>query len=332
MNFFVSWYWGDACYPLYDDDCSLLISITSVPLDWTLRELEKLPRRLLIDSGGFRLIVADQVPQPLHTSQTLRTSLAIEAMKLSEHGLSRKIMQLSPKKVLERQLTLLGGEKLSTIISTLDCPIVDPTLSWQEKDQCITQTIAFAYELKHLLEQKSMTDYVTPLAIIQGYDVPSLKYCAYELASIGFPLYGIGSMASLKQHDLIIERVEAVASIVGIEKLHIFGVSLIQTAQVFRAMGVHSIDSARPAKAAAYNEILYSDPYRRFGILDSPLKNEPLKGSIPRTRRLSYPLPCDCPICNADSRQIMGIGRRANIRDRGVHNYFHLKRLCCGFS
>ena len=328
MDFFVSWYQGDAIYPLYDDNCSLLISITSVSRAWTIRSLPKLPQRLLIDSGGYRLGMVSSTPHQLASSPQWNIW---QKHVFTEKYLTQKMSLLSPQRALERQLSLLDGIVIPTIVCALDCPILDVSLNWVEKDQCITQTIAFANELKSLIAQKDLAEYITPMAIIQGYDIDSLKYCAYELASIGFPLYGIGSLAPLKQHNLIMERVQAVASIIDAKKLHIFGVSAIQTVQALQKMGVHSIDSSRPAKAAAYNEILYSSPYQRFGILElSTSEEEPLKGRIPRVKRLSTPLACSCPICLEDPIRIMGIGRRSNIRDRGVHNYYHLKRLFFG--
>jgi queuine/archaeosine tRNA-ribosyltransferase len=119
--------------------------------------------------------------------------------------------------------------------------------------------------------------------------------------------------------------VEAVATVVGADRLHIFGVGVVETVKVFREMGIHSIDSARPAKAAAYNEILYSKPYRRFGIMEPP--HIPLAGRLPKDRRLSKPLPCGCPVCKHGSRAIVGVGKRAFIRARALHNYYHLKKV-----
>lgn len=293
MDFYVSWYLGDPFYPVYDDDCAMLISITSVTRDWTIDRFPRLPKRLMIDSGGYRFAIAPQ-----------------EA--------------LLPAQVLQRQLGLLNGLSIPTIICARDYPILDKSLRSSEKDQCITQTIAYAYELKKLIEREGIPGNVTPLAVIQGYNIDSLVYCAQELLTIGFPLYGIGSLSELRQHQLIMERVSAVGDVVGVEKLHVFGVSVIQTVQAFRKIGIHSIDSARPAKAAAYNEILYSNPYRRFGILEPHLAK---KKRFPSHRRLSKPLPCDCPVCREDAMQILVTGRRENIRSRAMHNYHHLKQV-----
>ncbi|MCI0563368.1 MAG: hypothetical protein MN733_33245, partial [Nitrososphaera sp.] len=153
MDFYVSWYLGDPCYPQYDNDCSVLVSITSVARDWTISNFPQLPERLLIDSGGYRFAIAPN-----------------EA--------------LTPRQVLQRQLALLGEASIPTIICARDYPILDSSLSSREKDQCITQTIAFAYELKNLLEQKSISPHITPMAIVQGYDADSLAYCAEELRAI----------------------------------------------------------------------------------------------------------------------------------------------------
>lgn len=294
MDFYVSWYPGDPDYPLYDDDCSMLISVSSVARDWSVERLPRLPRRLLIDSGGYRYAIAPE-----------------EA--------------LSPLTLFKRQLDILGDSPLEAIICARDYPILDPTLSSNEKDRCITQTIAYAYEFKQLTKKYQLPPHLRTMAIIQGYDDHSFVYCANELKCIGFDLYGLGSLAVLKQHEPIIKRVEAVASVIGADKLHIFGVGVVETVKVFREMGIHSIDSARPAKAAAYNEILYSNPYRRFGILEPP--HIPLTGRLPKRRRLSKPLACNCPVCKNGSSDILGVGERAFIRARALHNYYHLKEV-----
>lgn len=293
MDFYVSWYPGDPLYPAYDPDCALLVSITSVAQDWTIDRLATLPRRLLIDSGGYRFAIAPDDA-------------------------------LSPTQVLQRQLALLNGATIPTIICARDYPLLDKSISPNERDKSITQTIAFAYELKTLIVRNGLEHHVTPMAVIQGNDEDSLAYCTRELQAIGFPLYGIGSLAELRKHNLIMERVKVVADIIGPEKLHIFGVGVVQTAQTFRRMGFHSVDSSRPAKAAAYNEVLYSNPYRRFGILEPP--SIPLKGRIASHKRLSTPLYCQCPVCQEDATRILGVGKRSHIRDRALHNYYHLKR------
>lgn len=162
MDFYVSWYPGDPLYPSYDPDCALLVSITSVARDWTVDQLPHLPRKLLIDSGGYRFATTPK-----------------EA--------------LSPAQVLQRQLVLLSGTGTPAIICARDYPLLHKPISQNERDQSITQTIAYAYELKALIDQQGIEGHITPMAVIQGNDLDSLAYCARELQAIDFPLYGLGS-------------------------------------------------------------------------------------------------------------------------------------------
>ena len=292
MKFYVSWYPGDPYYPFYDSDCSLLVSISSISREWNIKHFPKLPHHLMVDSGGYRY-----------------------AMKSKGEYL--------PKKSFERQLAIISDTGIPSIICALDYPLINVGPDSNEKDRNIHQTIALAYELKNLIIQKNLSTNIIPMGIIQGDSPETVHHCAYELRAIGFPVYGLGSMAFLNSHRLILERVKAVISIIGVEKLHIFGISAVKTVLSLRNMGIHSIDSAKAAKAAAYNEIFYSHPFRRFGILE---EQGEVKGKIPVSRRLTEPLPCDCPACLEDPWQILGVGKRKNIRSRALHNYYHLKR------
>jgi 7-cyano-7-deazaguanine tRNA-ribosyltransferase len=296
MRFYVSWYPGDPCYPFYDSDCALLVSISSVSIAWTIKKFPKYPCYLMIDSGGFRFATTSN----------------------STH---------LPKKNLERQLAIIADTGIPSIISALDYPILDSSFSSNEKDHKIHQTIAYAYELKNMLSQRNLSQNVTPMGIIQGDNVDSICHCAHELKSIGFSLYGLGSLALLKDHRRIIERVQAVIPIIGADKLHVLGVNAISTVLSLRKIGVHSVDSARAAKAAAYNEVFYSNPFRRFGIFDKTAPQ--MEGKMPISKRLSFPLPCECPACLIDPYQILGVGKRENIRSRALHNYYHLKQTFC---
>lgn len=294
MKFYVSWYHGDPLYQLYDDDCHMLVSPTSVSNIWTLERFPRLPREVMIDSGGFRYVSADEKAP-------------------------------TAKELFERQRRMLDGADIPATFCSLDFPLISPELSSNEKDHYIHSTIANAYEFKQLIEQHRLEKDLSFMAVIQGYDTASLRFCARELKAIGFSLYGIGSLAGLLDHKEILARVKAAMSVVG-SALHVFGVSAIQTTRALKKMGVRSMDSSRPAKAAAYNEVLYSQPFRRFGILDY---GEPT-GIIPKERCLAEPLPCDCPICQEDSTAILKVGKRKYIALRAVHNYFHIKRTLLG--
>ena len=293
MRFYVSWYPGDPWYPRYDDNCAMLISVASVSQGWSLRDFSPPPRYLMLDSGGYRYAIAPNE-------------------------------RLSPKEVFDRQLRMIEDVEVETILCALDYPILDSDVTSNEKDRCIHQTLAYAYEFKRLLSQHSFPDQIRGMAVVQGYDGPSLSRCATELRGLGFPYYGLGSVAPLRHHEEIMKRVEVVMGVVG-SKLHVFGVSAVKTLRVLRRRGILSIDSSRPAKAAMYNQVFYSRPFRRFAIAKS---DDKVGKAMPSHRQLSKPLPCDCPACGGKANpDILSLGQREYIRKRALHNYWHLKRV-----
>jgi tRNA-guanine family transglycosylase len=292
MRFYVSWYPDDPYYQLYDDDCAMLVSVSSVARNWTLANFPKLPRAIIIDSGGYRY-----------------------ALSTDKHP--------TPAELLERQLKILGQAQVRATLCALDFPIIRPDMTSNERDRCITQTIAYACEFKCLVAKYRFTGDVDCLAVIQGYDIPTLSYCARELKAIGFARYGLGSLALLKHHDEILARARAVMDIIG-SNLHVFGIGSIYTLKALKEMGVQSADSARPAKSAAYNQVFYSHPFRRFAIAASQDK---VGARMPQHRRLVEPLPCDCPACHGRANpDILKFGKKEHIGIRAIHNYYHLKQ------
>src|SRR5260370_29153932 len=85
---------------------------------------------------------------------------------------------------------------------------------------------------------------------------------------MGYTRFGIGSMAHLYHTEEIVRRVEVVQSVVG-NSVHVFGVSGIETMKRLNEIGVASVDSDRPIKAAIYKEMLYSIQLMRYGIAGS---------------------------------------------------------------
>jgi len=289
MDFYVSWYYGDPLYQLYDDECYLLVSPTSVSSRWSLREFPRMPRRVMIDSGGYRYMIAGgKLP--------------------------------TPHDAFEKQLRILGEAQIPAILCALDYPMAEPSLDPNELDRRITETIANAYEFRLLADQYGSGREIEFMAIIQGYDPASVTYCAHELKAMGFTAYGIGSLAGLRHHDETLSRVKAAISVVG-QGVHVFGLSSIRTIRALKQIGVKSIDSSRPVKSAAYNEVLYSHPFRRFGVL----VGDQTTGIVPKRRCLSQPLPCTCPVCQRKDTDILRVGDRKPIGLRAVHNYFHMK-------
>jgi 7-cyano-7-deazaguanine tRNA-ribosyltransferase len=285
----------------------MLISTVAVSNIWQLTRFPQLPYQVMLDSGSYSYI-ANHLPLP------------------------------TPRNVFNRQLAILADSDVPAIICAVDRPILDKTLSLSERNRAIDRTIANAWELKMLMAEYYKSDSsgkcrchpVKPLAIIQGYDVGSIKYCARQLFEIGYTRFGIGSMAHLYHTEEIVRRVKVVQSVVG-DSVHVFGVSGIETMKRLDKLGVASVDSARPIKAAIYNEVLYSEPYMRYGIAGSHFQPGDPKFS-PRQMLSILPSVCPCPVCkNCINNDILKLGTRKYLILRAIHNYYHVKKMISGW-
>lgn len=290
VRFFVSWYLGDPLYPTYVEDCALLLSPTSLSRDWTLRNFPEKPSQLILDSGAFRYLNSNEQPP-------------------------------TPATLLERQLAILDGHNIPTLLCPLDSPIVSGIVASADVDRQVSRTLAHAYELQRLITRHPLPDGVEPLAIVQGNDPASLTYCARELLTMGYQTFGIGSLARVPDIVEIRRRVATVYDIIQ-RPLHLFGVASPHVLHGINSFWVSSVDSSLPARAAACNELLYSHPFRRYGIMTEDGKS---RSKFPASRCIRKPLMCDCPICTEDRNAVVRIGRRDHIRARAVHNYHHLR-------
>jgi len=292
MKFYVSWYPGDPWYPDYDSDCNMLISITSVSQTWKLSRHKRMPNSLIVDSGGYRF-----------------------AMNPNE--------RLTPKQVFAKQTKLLDYMPAEIFLCSLDYPILNMNSSDSEKDQFISQTIGYAYEFYELVKQYHGDVTFKPVAIVQGYDVESLRFCARELKAIGFDQFGLGSMIPVRFEDELVRRVQAVVEEVG-DNLHVFGISSMQVIKRLKQVGLLSIDSARPAKAAMYNQVLF---WSQEHILKIWENRERGKIMVPEEIGQGQQVICPCPICEGSlNTDMMKTGARKNIYLRTVHNYWQIKQ------
>ena len=307
MDFYISWSHSDPLYQLYDKQCSMLISTVAVSSIWQLIRFPQLPYQVMLDSGSYSYI-ANHLPLP------------------------------TPRNVFNRQLAILADSDVPAIICAVDRPILEKSLSLTERNRAIDRTIANAWELKMLMAEyyksgtsdKNGCHPIEPLAIIQGYDVMSIKYCARQLFEMGYARFGIGSMAHLYHTAEIVKRVEVVQSVVG-ASVHVFGVSGIETMKRLNELSVASVDSARPIKAAIYNEVLYSEPYRRFGIAGSHFHPSDPKFS-PYKMLSCLSVECPCPVCkNGINNDILKLGTRKYLILRAIHNYYHVKKMISGW-
>lgn len=283
---------------MVDKNCSMLVSPPNVPKNWSVEKIYPEPRSIMVDSGAFKYI--DDVG----------------------------VLGISQKEAFQSQLRVLGNHRPG-ILCHLDFPIPRKSnLSVEEKQSRVEITIENAKIFHDLfLDNFDEADGVLPLGVIQGWNDQSVEYCARELKSIGFSLFGVGSVARLSR----INRKEIVRRVVRISKivqpLHLFGVTSIQLMKVFGTLsGVNSLDSSTPIKEAIYSGIMYSDPLRRYKI-GTPHFKRVWKRRYGYAKILNKPLPCLCFVCkNFGKEMLLKRGKKIYNNLRALHNYYHLKR------
>lgn len=282
MDFYISWSHSDAIFCEYYADCPMLIS--AVPDNTKpLKKFKKLPSKLIVDSGA--LYYSDQIGYRL-------------------------------KDIFYKQLDIVADAPPNLQIKMVhfDRPIKNnSTLSIQYES--MERSLYNAYEYISLFQKEKLTNNISILGVIQGYDIPSIRYSTYELVKMGYTFFGIGSLVGKNIHQQL-SFIKEVSSIVGPQNLHIFGVTGIPQIKSMIKLGIASIDSSRPTMAAAFFQVFYSDPFRSYFLSKSRVKDRNLK--------IESPLECDCPVCLSNAADILIPSPREFMKLRSVHNYYHL--------
>jgi 7-cyano-7-deazaguanine tRNA-ribosyltransferase len=285
VDFYISWSHSDAVFCDYYDECCMLIS--AVPENKNgIKKFNRKPKKLIIDSG---------------------------ALYYSKNPGKYKL-----KDILDIQKFIIDSTPSDIPIQLvhLDEPLLNKvTLS--EKFSSIEKTIFNAYEYLNLIDQSRLPSNVTLMGVIQGYDMPSTKYCLHELRRIGYKNFGLGSMLARNSEEQI-QYMRFVSEIVGSDNLHIFGVTGIQQINEMARLKITSFDSSRPTMVAAFHQIIYSSPFRIYLISHSEVKRS--------QQRISKPLFCECPICIKKPDDILNTSHRDYMKLRSVHNYYHLSK------
>jgi len=284
MKFFVSWSAADPNFVSYFSDVHLLISPSTVAQSWTLNCLSTMPSEIILDSGAFTLM--------------------------------RHTKKWSQKDVFEWQMRAVRGVTVPVWLGHLDQPVPPDCNSKAETFRRIETTLARAYEFVQLVKKTNFPQNIQTLGVIQGGDYESVRFCAREMARIGFDLYGIGSLAPLCNTATIMERISGAMEIVG-KRLHIFGVSSLEVIKLLIDWNIHSCDSSRPTKAAIYGDVFYSNPFRTFTV---PSSRKDKSYNV-----LEQPSPCICPICIKNPYTITVTGNKKSNNQRAIHNYYHLR-------
>jgi len=288
MEFFVSWTDSDPEYPIFDANCSLLVSPPVFSRAFRLTRLAVMPRRIMVDSGAY----------------TLRKRFGDE---------------FTQQQLFEWQINMLDGvdlDRTQVLLSHLDQPL-ESGLPRAEAYRRMELTIARAWDFLTLAQRSGMDKKVELVGVIQGYDADSIRWCSRELKRLGFHRFGIGSLAMLFNQGEIETRIKAALQEVG-QGLHVFGISSIPVLRALRDLGVASVDSSRPVKEAMFYVLLYSNPFRRFALAGRRRQD---MGS----KQLKRALPCPCPVCRVNPRRMFGVGSKRFTNYRAVHNYYHLK-------
>lgn len=251
----------------------------------TLKRFQKRPRKLLVDCGSVYYV--------------------------------RKKERPSLKEVFEIQASIYEGCPDSTEITLVhfDEPMLHKeTLS--QKYYSMERTLFNAHEFITLIKSLK-DDRLGCMGVIQGYDEASIIYSIHELQKMGYTKFGIGSLLSKSLREQI-AIIKLASSIVGASNLHVFGVTGILQIKTMIDLGIASCDSSRPTMAAAYYQVFYSNPFRTYYLAESRVRPNSMF-------RIESPLPCLCPICENNAREILIPSPREYMRLRSIHNYFHLK-------
>lgn len=292
MDYYVSWSHSDPVYQLHLPGAHILVSPPNVNLVWHVSNWPVLPAMLVIDSGAFQY--------------------------------QREGRSANPADVLSRQLQMVQGTSISTGICHLDVPMLG-TRNLAELDRRVDQNLSNARWLIDYTLTHGLPPNIRPIGVIQGYSVDSIYAVALALAEMGYTCFALGSLAGMvaSSKDELFRRVEAALEAVG-PNLHVLGVSSVSVLSQLARLGIASADSGAPIHEAWRGGLFYSQPFRRYKLPSAYLKE--WRRSYSFAEILAEPLPCQCPVCQQDSRHLMEPRGKAWVNLRAIHNCYHLTR------
>lgn len=191
------------------------------------------------------------------------------------------------------------------LISHLDRPYVNlDNIPETEKWDLLRTTIENARAASRW--QRSTASKYKIVYTVQGWNLQSVRECAEKLAELESDHYAIGSLIGVNTEEAV-KRISEIRQILGKQvKIHLFGVSSRDTLERARYL-VDSFDSATPAKAAVFKEII--NPYLRRLHVDE-------------TKAAS----CNCPVCRDNPTLILAKGLPTQMTRfnfyRAIHNAY----------
>ena len=288
MHFYISWTRSDPVFCEIFKNSKVLISPSGTQKSFSLDKWKSQPDKVIVDSSAFYYMLNFRTPPP-------------------------------PKEIFKEQMRIIKGHTCPVILCPFDYPINPRNGNIQSTYRAIEKTLGNAYEFLELFERKELhkNPQISYMGVIQGTDKSSIQFCIRELQRMGFEKFGLGSLAALYNSEEILRRVSYAVDVVGRDRLHVFGISRLDVISQLREFNIESIDSTRPTKAAIYNAVFYSNPFRTYGIYAA-------RNADKYPRLLHAPLPCECPSCKVNPDLLLVTQGKKAINARAVHNYYHL--------
>ena len=291
MIFYASWTTRDPIFQDYDPEACILISPSGVPLYWSVKEWNKLPMKLFIDSGIFSNIKMENQP-------TCHEILSLQSRISNGWPENEKIFFSHP------DLLIPTKSDFSTIVK-----LIKKSMERSKR----------YFGLTKKLKRK-----IIPIGVIHGFDEETILNSYEELVSTGYKHFALGSLA-IRFSNYRSRCLEVIKTAIqyNIEPLHLFGITcpLHSNRNISK---VDSFDSSSPVKLGFYGTVLYGFPLKRYVL--APNSEQKQRDIFFNFRdSLSKPLPCNCPICIDDKSRLLPLNGTKAKHDRAVHNYFQIK-------
>ena len=184
---------------------------------------------LMIDSGGFALLFEGNHIQ-------------------EKNGLGCLVINKEEETELLTPWDVLDFQEINADVAfTLDFPIPPKT---EIKEARLRQKLTIANSI-WALENRRKKDMLL-FAVIQGWDLESISYCAKQYQDKTFDGVALGGMVPrVRNRELVLECVKTVRKILPNLPLHIFGMGNPDFLPELYMAGVSSTDSSSYVKAAA---------------------------------------------------------------------------------
>ena len=184
---------------------------------------------LMIDSGGFALLFEGNHIQ-------------------EQNGLGCLVINKEEETELLTPWDVLDFQEINADVAfTLDFPIPPKT---EIKEARLRQKLTIANSI-WALENRRKKDMLL-FAVIQGWDLESISYCAKQYQDKTFDGVALGGMVPrVRNREFVLECVKTVREILPNLPLHVFGMGNPDFLQELYVAGVSSTDSSSYVKAAA---------------------------------------------------------------------------------